>query len=258
MNQDTQPDLSHIGLLCVAGIDAKKLLQGQLTCHLDEVTETEFRLGAHCNPQGRMLSLFRIFLFNENYYLQMPRESVPFALAALKKYAIFFKVSLTDASDQILQNEALKQKLITLLSPDEKIFSEIAWKKSNIAAGIPEIYPDTIEKFLPHDINLPGLNGVSFNKGCFTGQEIIARMQYRGKLKTHLYSAKTNTQAMPVRGDEIYTEEGPAGHIVDFVELGYNNYALLVTAKENEIESKHFFLDTNKTIPLEIESWQKN
>ena len=60
------------------------------------------------------------------------------------------------------------------------------WKQLDIKNRIPEIWPETIEQFLPHDINLIALGAVSFNKGCYCGQEIIARMEYRSKLKKHL------------------------------------------------------------------------
>ncbi len=62
-----------------------------------------------------------------------------------------------------------------------KITDFDAWKMLDAQAGIPEIWPDTIEKFLPHNLNLPALGAVSFNKGCYCGQEIIARMEYRSK-----------------------------------------------------------------------------
>jgi folate-binding Fe-S cluster repair protein YgfZ len=93
-------NLRHLGHLCISGPDAKKFLQGQLTCNLDEITPTNSTLGAHCNPQGRVISLFRLFIFLDNYYLQMPREMIPIAQKALQKYAVFFKVKLSDASDE--------------------------------------------------------------------------------------------------------------------------------------------------------------
>jgi folate-binding protein YgfZ len=194
------------GLLKITGPDAKKFLQGQLTCNLDEVTE-EPRLGAHCNPQGRIISLFRIFLKDENYFLQMPPSMIPIALKALKKYAVFFKVELSDASSEIKISEKINQQN----------------KQAEIENGIAEIYPETSEKFLPHELNLPTLGGVSFNKGCFTGQEIIARMQYRGKLKTRLFSTPISSDTPPQRGADF-----SQGIIVDYCQLGYNSYLLLV------------------------------
>ena len=75
------------GILSIIGENAKKFLQGQLTCNLDEVTSSESCLGAHCNPQGRVISLFRLFWHDGNYYMQMPRELIPIAMQALQKYS---------------------------------------------------------------------------------------------------------------------------------------------------------------------------
>lgn len=220
--------IQELGILQISGIDAKKFLQGQLTCNLEEVTESESKLGAHCNPQGRIISLFRIYLRENSYYLQMPKAIVPIAQNALKKYAVFFKVELNDASNSMPN-----------LTPYD-------------GEDIPLIYPETSEKFLPHEINLPARGGVSFNKGCYTGQEIIARMQYRGKLKTQLFRAKARTETPPIRGADIYANKEIAGTIVDYCQLGYNNeYELFIIATEADA-AKDLSLDPNNTHKIEI------
>ena len=68
MQKTTITDLTDLGLLCIKGEGAKKLLQGQLTCNMDEVTAEKALLAAHCNPQGRVISLFRIFQYQNDYY----------------------------------------------------------------------------------------------------------------------------------------------------------------------------------------------
>lgn len=270
-------NLNHLGLLCVAGEGAKKFLQGQLTCNLDDITPTSSSLGAHCNPQGRIISLFRLFVFRDQYYLQMPRELIPVATAALIKYAVFFKVTLQDATDtleQIAYSGPALQDLPThalVLSegvfPYTVIIAEAStafadklnlkdpgsvFKSMDISAGIPAIYPETSEKFLPHEINLHKLQGISFNKGCYTGQEIIARMHYRGKLKNHMYLAKTDSSNTPLRNNEIFNQTGACGSIVDFIEVGYNSYELLIIAPEADVNSTPLFLDEAKTMTLDI------
>lgn len=222
---------THLGLLKIAGDGAKKLLQGQLTCHLDELSPTNSLLGAHCNPQGRIISLFRLFQLNDAYYLQMPRSLVPIAMAALKKYAVFFKVTLTDASDEFA----------TVTPPDN-------WHYSNIINKIPAIYPETTELFLPHELNLPELGAVSFTKGCYTGQEIIARMHYRGKTKNLLTAAEVKTNQTPKLGADIYHETGVAGTIVDVCEIAQHTFALLMTIKPCE----HLFLDAKRQITIRL------
>ena len=231
--------VSHLGLLKVCGIDAKKLLQGQLTCNLDELTEGSPQLAAHCNPQGRVLSLFRIILQGQDYYLEMPAETLPIALAALKKYAMFYKVELTDASTDLERVS------------DAASLAVNTWKAQNIAAGIPAIYAATTGKLLPHELNLPDLKAVSFNKGCYTGQEIIARMHYRGQGKNRMYRALVNSKQAPLPGADIYAA-GPCGTVVDSCLENENNYALLVVANQNDQASQQLFLDRDKIEPLEF------
>lgn len=223
--------LPSSGLLKVSGGDAKKLLQGQLTCQMEDVSPLQSRLGAYCNPQGRVISLFRIFQFANDYYLYMPQSLVPITLAALKKYAVFFKVALTDAT-QDLPNLA---SAITL-EPYADVY-----------AGIPAIYPETSGLFLPHDLNLPALQAVSFEKGCYTGQEIIARMEFRGKPKKHLYAA-TLKNISPIKpGADIYSTQDKSrvvGNIVDTMQNENICHILFVTDEENAKDA-HLFLPEN-------------
>jgi folate-binding protein YgfZ len=239
---------------------------------VNELADTKTSLGAHCNPQGRVISLFRIFLYGDNYYLQMPRELLPIAIAALKKYAVFFKVNLQDVSDEFtqigyigqepsLQKDAFILK-ISGIEPRYEVISknqnttasnsENNWKYLDIKNGIPAIYPETSEKFLPHEIDLPKLNGVSFKKGCYTGQEIIARMEYRGKLKNHLYHAHVETDSKLIRGADIYRKKDRCGSIVDYCQVGYNNYELLVIAPESDVTTTLLSLDPEQKIILKF------
>lgn len=84
-----------------------------------------------------------------------------------------------------------------------KIVAPQAWELLDIQAGLPTIYPQTIDEVLPHHANLSILNGISYTKGCYLGQEIIARMQYRGKIKKHLYRGF-------VQGSQVKPEPGAA------------------------------------------------
>lgn len=85
-------------------------------------------------------------------------------------------IGIQEAVDPILRSLELKIES-----------NETTWLEAEIKQGQAFLMPETVGKFLPHDINLPQLNGVSFNKGCYIGQEIIARMQYLGKLKKQLW-----------------------------------------------------------------------
>ncbi len=251
MQNNTWYPLTHLGLLRISGNDAKKLLQGQLTCHLEELKPLQLQLAAHCNPQGRIISLFYLFMLNNSYYLQLPRETLPLAATALKKYAVFFKTAIEDASDQFLQfgfsgtplsdnNNVLfaypgeNPRFLSLTEPKHANLSTAQkWRELEMSLQIPAIYPETSEHFLPHELNLPALNAVSFSKGCYTGQEIIARMHYRGKLKKHLHLA-TNSSPSPItRCQPIYLDDQVVGEIVDYCDLGYNHYLILMLVQES-------------------------
>ena len=94
-----------------------------------------------------------------------------------------------------------------------------SWKLADIRAGIPSIYPQTAEEFVLQMANLNALDAVSFKKGCYPGQEIVARMQYLGKLKRRMFLARLKTTQLPEPGDDLVTankqEADGSGKVVD-------------------------------------------
>ena len=114
-----------------------------------------------------------------------------------------------------------------------------AWRLLNIQAGIPVIYPETREAFVPQMTNLQLINGVSFKKGCYTGQEIVARMQYLGKLKRRMYPVRTAADEAPGTGDEIFEEKGPdqsCGRLVSVARHPDGDYAALAVLQIGSAE----------------------
>ncbi len=79
------------------------------------------------------------------------------------------------------------------------------WSWLDIQAGIPEVLPETIEAFVPQMVNLGALDGISYKKGCYPGQEVVARMHYLGKLKRRMYRANVSTNTVPSPGDNLYS-----------------------------------------------------
>lgn len=92
------------------------------------------------------------------------------------------------------------------------------WAWLDIMAGIPGVYPETYEAFVPQMANLEILGGVNFKKGCYPGQEIVARMHYLGRLKQRMYRAHLDGATVPRPGDSIFAPDFPdqaAGTVVD-------------------------------------------
>nr|WP_315416030.1 folate-binding protein YgfZ [uncultured Pseudomonas sp.] len=241
--------LSHEGVLAVRGSDAAKFLQGQLTCNLNYLSDTQASLGARCTQKGRMQSSFRIVLQGDGVLLAMATELLEPQLADLKKYAVFSKSKLTDESaawvrfglaeaDQVLASLGLElpadtdsvartDHLIAIrVSPGrselwvpaenaDAVRSQLAtqlkqadlneWLLGQVRAGIGQVMPQTRELFIPQMLNLQAVGGVSFKKGCYTGQEIVARMQYLGKLKRRLYRLSLDAAQMPEPGTPLFS-----------------------------------------------------
>lgn len=232
---------SSFSLIKIQGADAKKFLQGQVTCDVESLKEGFSLLGAHCNPQGRVLFLFRLFKTEESYYLILPKDLLTTALNALAKFARFFKLELQEASETA--------------TVAIKTFANQEWQYFKVSLKRPQIYLATSGKFLPHDLGLEEQGALSWTKGCYTGQEIIARMHYRGKSKNHLYAAKLQSKTRPEPGQEFFckTEQGivPAATLVDYQEEAKDHYLVLVIANENDLNKGPLFLN-----PEQSEAWQ--
>ncbi len=171
-------------------------------------------LTACCDVKGRILANFWITQSTSDYYLLIPTLMLATFLEHLKKYAVFSKIEINVPSkpwkifNVIGSNEKLPTEpgiLKRIFAPNLKGFQprqfifgeevsisvpismEDTWKKCNIQDGIVMVYPSTSGTFIPQMINLELFGGVSFTKGCYLGQEIIARTQHLGILKRHLY-----------------------------------------------------------------------
>ncbi|NWC07248.1 folate-binding protein YgfZ [Pseudomonas agarici] len=241
--------LSHEGVLAVRGADASKFLQGQLTCNLNYLSETQASLGARCTQKGRMQSSFRILLEGDGVLLAMASELLEPQLADLKKYAVFSKSKLTDESagwvrfglgqatrvladlgvdlpeetDAVARANGLiairvstgRSELWVPAAQARDLQAQLAgslpeadlntWLLGQIRAGIGQVMPQTRELFIPQMLNLQAVGGVSFKKGCYTGQEIVARMQYLGKLKRRLYRLKLDAGQLPEPGTPLFS-----------------------------------------------------
>lgn len=116
------------------------------------------------------------------------------------------------------------------LSSDLIPTTDLAWQYYDIINGIPTIYPETQSQFLPHRINYHLLNGIDFEKGCYVGQEVIARLHYRGKLKHHmfLYEITDANQLQPGLAVAELTQQKIVGHIVDAIEVDPKQWLALI------------------------------
>ncbi len=127
------------------------------------------------------------------------------------------------------------------LAPESAWGDADAWALADIRAGLPSVYTATADAFVPQMLNLQLIDGVSFTKGCYVGQEVVARMQYLGKLKRRLYWAELESQTPPMPGDDLQaptsTSEQAAGRVVDARPSGPGRYELLAVVEIEAAET---------------------
>ncbi|MDP1772855.1 MAG: folate-binding protein [Methylobacter sp.] len=246
-NQRIYP-IAHLGVLTVAGNDAAKFLQGQITCNINDITDTKSSLGAMCNPKGRAITTFLLVKNADAFLLILPQELLVAIKKRLQMYVLRSDVTLTDSSDELcliglsygasqpdeasdfatsrqenivvnLQNRSLN---IVKTANAQKFWEEqvklgfqpedsAQWRYLDIISGIPWLTAATSEEFIPQMLNLDKLGGISFNKGCYTGQEIVARTHYLGKTKREMFVAECDTTPEPnsiIIDDSADTEQG--------------------------------------------------
>lgn len=132
---------------------------------------------------------------------------------------------------------------------------EAAWSLLDILAGIPTIHPETSDAFVPQMVNLQLLGGVSFKKGCYPGQEVVARMQYLGTLKRRMYLARVPGEAQPRPGDELFSpddREQSAGKVVDAQPHPDGGFMLLAVIQIASREAGDIRLGSADGPPLEF------
>lgn len=229
--------LTDLALIQFTGEKTEAFLQGQFTCDVSSLHTASYSLAAHCNRQGRVMSLGYLFQYETSFYYCLPSNIAEQAIKELAKYAQFSKVVLEIVNAPIfgLIDEKLPsiEKTLTISSQRlllldfnqefnvENTCDETQWHLLDIQQGIPRIYPETIGLFLPHHINLVELSAVSFTKGCYIGQEIIARMQHKAKIKQGM---QTYLSAEPISpGDKIQGKT-----CVDSLEINGQYHCLVI------------------------------
>ena len=131
------------------------------------------------------------------------------------------------------------------------------WKWLDITAGIPSVSPENVEELIPQMVNLDQLNGISFSKGCYPGQEIVARLRYLGKIKQRMFLASVSSNRQPTPGDPVLcttdTQPEPrkVGRIISAAPNVNNGFDLLIVLNQDLAASKHLFLE-NAEIPVTI------
>ena len=210
--------LTKRALLQLTGNDVKTFLQGQFSNDINTLEEGIVQLNAYCQHQGKIIALIWVMKKNESFYLSFPADLEGVVVKRLNMFKMMSDVQISDLSNDIIQlgiiDEDFKgafklndQQSVALLETLDtvELVDESTWEKACIENGIAEVTLDTSEKFVPQLLNLDiDEVGVSFTKGCYPGQEVVARLHYLGKSKRRMRIFECNGEVEV--GDKLRVE----------------------------------------------------
>lgn len=215
--------ISHLGIIRVQGDDAASFLHGQLTNDFALLDQQHARLAAFCSAKGRMQASFIGFKrAPDDILLICSQDLLARTLKRLSMFVLRAKAKLTDASADFqlfglignavpateapwtLHTQADGSHLVHLYpaagqprallvapvgtpAPQGTALTSEQWLWTEVASGIAMVSEPVFELFVPQMLNYESVGGVNFKKGCYPGQEVVARSQFRGTLKRRAY-----------------------------------------------------------------------
>lgn len=233
------------GFIRVSGDDAAPFLQSMLSADVEALEIEASTLAGWHDRTGRLLACPRVVRKTAEYWLVMPRELVAGIIEGLRRYVFRSKVTLTDASDELAvaaveapsgryeiyaprellaaRVEAHHAQGVLQLDPQE-------WELADIREGLPAVYASTQGAFTAQMLNLDLVGGVSFTKGCYPGQEIIARTHHLGKAKRRMHRYIVAAPPEPP-GTPLSDDNGRrAGQVARAAPAARGSEALVVTS----------------------------
>ena len=249
--------LAHLGLIRARGADAPSFLQGQLTNDVASLTPDRARIAGFCSAKGRLQASFVVCRLAADEFLLVCAASVlPATLKRLSMFVMRAQCKLSDASSELplvgIAGPAVNALLgdaaawsvaqvdgaVLIRLPDVdsipralrlgtpsadhglQAISLDEWRALEVRSGLALIDAATVDHFVPQMLNYELVGGVDFKKGCYPGQEIVARSQYRGTIKRRMFLFETD--AVAAAGQEVFHSadaDQPAGMVVNAAPL---------------------------------------
>ena len=216
--------LKQLALIKVSGTDSEAFLQNQFSNDLKKLVDQKIQLNAYCQHQGKIIALFWVIRHRGNYLLSFPQDLADKVMARLRMFVIMSDVVIEDVSEQYHQIGLINENHssaysfnndLSLYLGESSAFNEDIidkndeWIKACIDFQIPQVTSETSEKLVPQMLNLD-INevGVNFSKGCYPGQEVVARLHYLGEAKRRLFTFKSDSEIKV--GDSLYCTSSAA------------------------------------------------
>ncbi|MEX0615239.1 MAG: hypothetical protein WD177_04940 [Methylophaga sp.] len=249
--------LSDWQAVLVAGEDAESFLQNLLTNDVKAAQPGEAQLNAFCQAKGRILAIFWLVRRGNDFVLLLPADQTDFLAQRLTMFKLRSKVdinvmanclifALPNNNDPAGISAKIGDALTIALLPAEDVDSALAqlhqaglvqqashcWQQVLLNNGYPMIFAASRERFTAQQVNLDLAGGVSFRKGCYPGQEVVARLHYLGEAKRRLFIGEVATTELPAPGTDIHNENNEvAGQLVQACLLDNGHSLVQLTLK---------------------------
>jgi tRNA-modifying protein YgfZ len=248
--------LDHFDLMVCQGKDAEAFLQSQLSNDVRDLASANAQWTAFLSAQGRVLSVMLLIRIDaEHYVLAIPHRQGQMLLDLMSKYLLRRKATLTLDQRRALYGAtaaltaeglqplelSLSQGRRLLLGPHDypAVSPATGWYLQDLRSGLPWLPPAASGRHLPHALNLDKLPAISLKKGCYPGQEIVARTHYLGRNKRRLCLAHTGSlETSFSAGTALRDAENQlAGELVDAIADSEGTWALAVLS-EDRVDSQ--------------------
>lgn len=277
--------LTHLGVIKIEGEDAAKFIHGQLTQDFSLLDLHTARLAAYCSPKGRVLASFVGFKRSPDEILLIcSRDLLAATLKRLSMFVLRAKARLQDASElfaiyglagdatkTIAQGEALTgatsefdEGVLVNLHPSQGTLRQLyvlpagaptpagatlpleTWQWGEVQSGVATVTSAVVDAYVPQMLNYESVGAVNFKKGCYPGQEVVARSQFRGTLKRRAALAHAEVAMAP--GDEIFTAEDdsqPVATVVQVAPAPSGGFDAIISGQVSALEGSALHLKTS-------------
>ena len=220
----------------ISGLNSAEFLQGQITNDINLVSDNAMLDSAICSVKGRVIAVFRILKAENSFYIFLNHSVAEKFVNYLEKYSVFYKANI---------------KILDYFPKSIEIIPELTWKQNCIDRGFVDMNSSISESYTPHELNYQDLELINFKKGCFTGQEVIARMHYRGKLKFGLAKYHIHDDSFLGEFEFVFNESGKKiGQVVSCTK----NIGLIAMKDKSYLKEKFFKENSEEICFLNIES----
>lgn len=236
--------LTDIGFVRVQGEDSTAFLQSMLSADLNGLEPGESVLAGWHDRSGRVLACPRVINRNDQYWLALPASATEGMLRSLQPFILRARVRLEDATPELVAvgivadgqryeiygaRDAMQARLDWHLSHDARALRPGEWEIADIRDGLPAITAATTGLFTAQMINLDLVGAISFDKGCYPGQEVIARTHYLGKARRRMLRFSAAASTAPPPGTELRdADDRRSGQVVRSSVFGGRGEMLVV------------------------------